>query len=140
MLIIGANVSPEKSRAYAARDNAEAMCDKMMSDAALGTERRMTREMCDKLKAEMDRRVREAGSTSYQVSTSSVALPLSPEDQKRAACANNIEAAKLEYQRHMKKGDYRTAAESMRECAKLLQDPYLDNLVSTAEGRAKRGK
>ena len=73
MLIIGANVSPEKSKAYAARDNAEAMCDKMMSDAALGTERRMTRDICDKLKAEMDRRVREAGSTSYQVPTSSVA-------------------------------------------------------------------
>lgn len=33
------------------RENIDEMCEKMMSDSALGNERRMTRQMCDDLKA-----------------------------------------------------------------------------------------
>lgn len=45
MAVIGMNMSPEKQRAYEAQRQGEAMCDKMMSDAALGSERRTTREL-----------------------------------------------------------------------------------------------
>ena len=137
MLIIGANVSPEKARAYAAQDQADTMCDKMMSDAALGAERRMTREMCDRLKDEMAKRVRLAGSSKTELPMTSAALPLSPSDQERSICANNIEAIKSDYKQHMNKYEFKAAAESMRRCAKLLQDPFLGNMVIVAEQKAK---
>jgi len=60
MLVIGANTSPEKARAYGAQKNVDDVCDKMMSDAALGAERRMTRQMCDKMKEDATKRVRES--------------------------------------------------------------------------------
>lgn len=53
MLIIGSNVSPEKAAQYDKEARADAMCDQMMSDSALGNERRMTREMCNQLKAKI---------------------------------------------------------------------------------------
>ena len=137
MLVIGANLSPENARAYAAQNEADTMCEKMMSDAALGAERRMTREMCDKLKEEMARRVRLAGNSKYEPPMTSVGLPLSPEDQKRSICANNIETNKAEYEKNMVKRDYKAAAESMRTCAKLLQDPYLEKMVVVAEQKSR---
>ena len=59
-LIIGSNVSPERSRAWQAEKNAEVICEQMMSDAKLGAERRTTREVCEQLKAEMARRSKAA--------------------------------------------------------------------------------
>lgn len=50
MLILGALVRPDPAREKLSR--IEEACDQMMSDAALGNERRMTRRMCDDMKAQ----------------------------------------------------------------------------------------
>ena len=49
-----AMTSPERASALVRRDAAEKMCDEMTSDSALGSERRMTRDICNKLKAGID--------------------------------------------------------------------------------------
>ncbi len=58
LLIFGMTMSPEKSRLYDKQAQAEKMCDNMMSDSSLGTERRMTRDICDKLKAQIAEEIR----------------------------------------------------------------------------------
>ena len=50
MLIIGASMSPEERQRQSQRKAIDDFCDNAMADSALGRERRMTREMCDKLK------------------------------------------------------------------------------------------
>jgi hypothetical protein len=60
LLIFGANMSQEQKNAYAKQDRVEAECDKMMSDSALGDERRITRSMCDGMKALVAQDVRNA--------------------------------------------------------------------------------
>ena len=52
--------NPALDAAHAFSDNIDEQCDKMMSDAALGNERRLTRQMCDGLKAEAERRLHDA--------------------------------------------------------------------------------
>jgi hypothetical protein len=55
MMIYGAvTMTPEKSAWYDKKDRAEKMCDQMIGDSALGSERRMTRDICDKLKAQIE--------------------------------------------------------------------------------------
>lgn len=51
MMIIGSNVSPEKAALYQKEDRINETCDKMMSDSAPGSDRRMTRQVCDDMKA-----------------------------------------------------------------------------------------
>ncbi len=51
--------SPEKSRAYGNLHYAEDECEKMMSDSQPGAERRMTRAMCDQLRARLEHKSRE---------------------------------------------------------------------------------
>ncbi len=53
MLVIGANVSPQKATQWEKEKRADAMCDQLMSDSALGDERRMTRAICDRVKADI---------------------------------------------------------------------------------------
>lgn len=53
MLIIGAMTPEEKRRQYEHEATVERECDKMMADSALGSERRMTREICDRMKADL---------------------------------------------------------------------------------------
>lgn len=57
---IGGSMSPEKSRAYGLQAQVDSQCTQMMSDAALGNERRNTRELCEALKAEAQRRIAAA--------------------------------------------------------------------------------
>ena len=54
MMVVGSNMSPEESARRDRAAAADSECDKMMSDAALGAERRMTREICDRLKASIE--------------------------------------------------------------------------------------
>ena len=56
MLIIGALVPEEKARQYGHEAAVEKECDRMMSDSAFGNERRMTREICDRMKADLKQR------------------------------------------------------------------------------------
>jgi len=51
LLIAGMNMSPRESAAYDQRERVNAACEQMMSDAALGSERRHTRDICDRMKA-----------------------------------------------------------------------------------------
>ena len=51
IMMFGTKVSPEMSKLYNKEAAANDMCNKMMSDSALGDERRMTRDMCDNIKA-----------------------------------------------------------------------------------------
>ena len=67
-----------------------------------------------------------------------VDLPLSPTDQKRAACADSIETSKKEYAQRMARGEFKTAADEMRTCADLLGDPFLQNMVNKADLKAKQ--
>lgn len=53
MLIIGANVSDEQAAQWARENEADRICDQLMADSALGSERRMTRRMCEELKAKI---------------------------------------------------------------------------------------
>lgn len=54
--VIGMNMDPATSARYDRQAAVDEACEKMMSDAALGNERRMTRQMCDELKARAARR------------------------------------------------------------------------------------
>jgi hypothetical protein len=51
LFIRSGNMSPEESARYANKQAVDAACDQMMSDSALGNERRMTRSVCDSMKA-----------------------------------------------------------------------------------------
>lgn len=51
MWAIGANMSDEKSAAYDKQSNVNDFCDKAMQDAAPGSDKRMTRQLCEDLKA-----------------------------------------------------------------------------------------
>ena len=52
IMIVGTALrTPESDARMATQQGIDDLCDKMMSDAALGNERRNTREMCDALKA-----------------------------------------------------------------------------------------
>lgn len=56
ILVIGAMLSTPESRARRERlEQIDAFCGKAMSDAALGSERRYTREMCDQLRERAQR-------------------------------------------------------------------------------------
>lgn len=57
---IGSSGSPAQAQAYGVQSQADALCAQMMTDAAPGNERRNTREMCDALKAEAQRRIATA--------------------------------------------------------------------------------
>lgn len=46
--------SPERAGHYEKQQRVEAACDQMMSDSAEGDERRLTRSICDKLKANVE--------------------------------------------------------------------------------------
>jgi uncharacterized membrane protein YvbJ len=56
LLYFGARMSKEEAAAYSHRDAVEAECKKMMSDAALGAQRQLTRQLCDEMqrKAQLD--------------------------------------------------------------------------------------
>lgn len=55
LLVIGSNMPPQTSQYYDKKRAAEEMCDQMISDSALGDERRMNRKMCDDLKAMIEK-------------------------------------------------------------------------------------
>lgn len=46
--------TPERAARYEKQRRVEAACDQMMSDSAPGDERRLTRSICDKLKAKVE--------------------------------------------------------------------------------------
>lgn len=50
MMILGSTVSDKKAAQYGKEAAIERECEKMMSDSALGNERRMTRQICDQMK------------------------------------------------------------------------------------------
>jgi flagellar basal body-associated protein FliL len=55
MIAIGLiSYTPERAAHYEKDRRVEAACDQMMSDSALGDERRLTRSICDKLKAKVE--------------------------------------------------------------------------------------
>ena len=54
--VIGMRSDPAGQARHDRQAAVDEACDKMMSDAALGNERRMTRQMCDELKARAARR------------------------------------------------------------------------------------
>lgn len=53
MLVIGASISPAERERMAKEKQVDEFCDKAMADSALGAERRMTRNICDELKAKV---------------------------------------------------------------------------------------
>jgi hypothetical protein len=53
MLAIGASISPEESKRMAKEKHLEEICDKAMADSALGSERRMTRQVCESAKEQL---------------------------------------------------------------------------------------
>jgi len=69
-MILGSNMSPELSAAYDKKARVEAACDQMMSDAALGAERRATRQVCDETKARIQREIDSAPRTKRAASAS----------------------------------------------------------------------
>lgn len=56
LLAAGLSVTPEQERKYNAQRELERVCDEMMSDSALGSERRMTRQMCQGAREHLQRR------------------------------------------------------------------------------------
>ncbi|MDN7489636.1 MULTISPECIES: hypothetical protein [Burkholderia] len=60
LLIVGATMSPERSAAYDQQARVEAACDQMIADSALGSERRMTRQMCDLMKEKAAEDIRKS--------------------------------------------------------------------------------
>ena len=54
--LTGPSVTPEEARRFNAQREADKLCDKLMSDATLGDERRRTRQMCNDLKERLQKR------------------------------------------------------------------------------------
>lgn len=59
MVYFAITTSPQKAALMDKRDRIEEACEKMMSDSALGTERRTTRAMCDQMKADVQREIQQ---------------------------------------------------------------------------------
>lgn len=51
-------MSPERSALYEQEQRIKTACGEMMSDSALGNERRMTRAICDQMKSELEAKKR----------------------------------------------------------------------------------
>ncbi|QRR09744.1 hypothetical protein FPJ27_26305 [Burkholderia sp. MS455] len=60
LIVVGATMSPERSAAYDQQARVEAACDQMIADSALGSERRMTRHMCDLMKEKAAEDIRKS--------------------------------------------------------------------------------
>jgi hypothetical protein len=60
MIYSGLTMSPQKSALYDKQRRIEQECDKMMSDAALGSQRQMTRAICDRMKGEVEAEIRSS--------------------------------------------------------------------------------
>lgn len=58
--LTGGGMSPAKSAAYDLVQKVDKMCEEAMADAAPGADKRRTRLMCEQMKADADRRYREA--------------------------------------------------------------------------------
>jgi hypothetical protein len=58
LMVFGLSMSPERSALYDQERRVKEACEQMLSDSALGTERRMTRAMCDKMKADIEAKKR----------------------------------------------------------------------------------
>jgi hypothetical protein len=56
---LAASVSPEEAKIYAKEAAVDEACDQMMADSALGAERRMSRQMCDGMKARLKDELRK---------------------------------------------------------------------------------
>lgn len=110
-------------------------CMKQFNDPLLDPVARATivRGACLRLRNDMDGKPNQP---SVQV-TATAAANLTPAQRQRAACADGIEASQAEYDARMQRGEFKAAADGLRKCSQLLEDPYLQTLVSQAESRAR---
>jgi hypothetical protein len=58
VIIVTVTTSREKAEAYDKLHEAERICGNAMADASLGAERRTTREVCDRLLANIHKQIR----------------------------------------------------------------------------------